>query len=135
VERALERANAKVVSKSMRSADLHTRLQAGRGRPGGVLTLVSPEELVSLELSPAKLLDGAWDGLSQKVRGWVKDHLVSRGRDALAADDVAALAASNLVNALDSLLASSLHSPPSIGPNGLRVPDRLVTEVLRRAGV
>lgn len=133
VERAMERAGAKLVTKARRDITMRDRVAAvDKGR---ALALVRPSELEAMGLTAADLLDGAWDSLSLKVRGWLRPYLELRGRSPLVADDQAALAASELCRRLDEYVVEHLHRTLPVGPTGLRVPDHIVMEALAGAGV
>ncbi|WP_116996378.1 hypothetical protein [Desertimonas flava] len=133
VDRAIDTAASRVVSKARKNLSIKDRIATvDKGR---VLTVVAPADLGELGLNAGQLLAGAWDTVGLKVRGWVRSYLEQRGRDGLAADDIAALASSNLCSALDRLVSDRLHTQLSPNGNGLRVPHRLVIDALAHAGV
>jgi hypothetical protein len=133
VERALERAGARLVTKARRTPTMRDRVAAVD--KAKALTLIRPAELDAIGLPPAALLDGAWDAFSMRVRQMVAAYLEAGGRSPLAADDIAALAASQLCTALDTFTIDHLHRPLQPGPTGLRIPDRLIVEALASSGV
>jgi hypothetical protein len=60
---------------------------------------------------------------------------VARGRPSLTADEVAALAASELCNRLQEFAVAHLHRPAPMLDSGLHVPEALVIEAMAAAGV
>jgi hypothetical protein len=135
LERALERAGSRVVNKARRDLTLKDRVSAMGKANGQLLTLVRPTELVQLGLPPDKLFADAWDSLAMRVRCWLRADLVARGRPSLTADEVAALAASELCNRLQEFAVAHLHRPAPMLDSGLHVPEALVIEAMAAAGV
>lgn len=94
IERALERAGTKLVTKARKDPTLRDRFaQVSKER---ALQMVRPDELVALGFGNGCLFDGAWDGLAMKARAWIKPQLEEAGMDPLTADERAAFAASQL---------------------------------------
>ena len=134
VERAVERANSRFVTKARRPKEAKARLATVTDR-ASALTAIAPSELTEMGLTPEVLLDGAWDAFALKTRGWVRAHLESQGRSPLVADDLAALAISGLCEALSVYVTENLHRPMPLMSSGLRIPERLVIQSLASAGV
>jgi len=136
VDRAFERAGARVVNRAKRDHGLRDRLGAVQvADKGRVLTLIRPTELTSLGFTVDGLLSGEWESFGAKCRTWVRLYLEDRGRPALVADDMAALASSPLVNSLSLFAASNLHRPLMVNAQGVKVPVKLVEAGLASAGV
>lgn len=132
--RAFELAGARFASHAKKDAGLRTRI-AGIDR-GQVLTAVAPSDLVQLGVTHEVLFDGAWKALNQNVRCWVRDYEQNaRGVESLIADDLGAVAAGNLCDALTLFVLDHRHSPIGRQRNGLAIPDELVLEALHGAGV
>lgn len=134
IDRAFELAGARFASHAKKDATLRDRI-AGIDR-GQVLTAVAPSDLERLGVSHEVLFDGAWKALNQRVKVWVRDYeQIARGASPLIADELGAMAASNLCNSLTLFVLDHRHSVPGRQRNGLAIPDELVLEALHSAGV
>jgi len=132
ITRALERSGSKVISLSQsKLPDLKARLT--NTRKDRVMSLVTSSDLAQLAITPKKLLDKAWDDLAVQAREWIQPHLEASGMDALTANDRAAFATHLLCETLQDLTTSKLTTSWRPGPNGLRVPNSLINEVLEQA--
>ena len=121
VERALERAASKVVTKFSRKAGI-AKINA--------LKLVSEDELTVAGMTRSDLLQGAWDSLGRKVEGWIRQALIDRGRMAVVADVLATQASMKMIESLDIYVRENMHADLTVWENGLRVPTFLVTYAL-----
>jgi hypothetical protein len=129
LERACEKAGARLVAKTTKLPEIRERL---RSAPKSMaLELVSAKELASVARLEDLFVD-AWGVLGQKVSTWVSGYLTDVGVDALAASDQAALVSSVLCAALNEFTLENAHLGFRPGANRLRVPDALV---LRSLGV
>lgn len=128
LERALERAGARLVSRANKSVELRDRLRSVDKRLA--LTLIGPTELRKLGLTANALVSDAWDDLSLRARRWISAELCRAGQDSLTADDRAALAASNLCSTLHEWVVSNLHDQFPLLGNQMRVPDHIVVNAV-----
>jgi hypothetical protein len=127
LERALEKAGARLVAKSTKVPDIRERL---RSAPKiHALELVSADDLAPV-VKLEELFADAWDMFGAKVATWVTAHLTDAGVDTLAASDQGALVSSVLCASLDEFTLSKVHQGFPPGPNRLRVPDALVLRAL-----
>jgi hypothetical protein len=92
--------------------------------------VLSPVDLAAMHTSLVKLFDGAWDGVTIRMRSWIRNELIAAGVDSFDADDRAAHAASQLCAAMNALVLDHVHTGVKTGANGLRVPDALVAAAL-----
>lgn len=133
VERAFEVAGGRLISKAGKTPQIRDRFTTvPKGR---VCEQVAPKDLADLGLSPSSLFHEAWSSFATRARSFVCTHLEASGKSHLIADDLAALAASNLCNALDAYATETLHRGRPVHANGMSVPDQLVAEALLSAGV
>lgn len=134
VDRAIERASSKVVTRAKSGApDLRDRLAAVPKRD--VLCTVTRADLATMGVSTDHLVAGAWDQLVPKARLWIGEELRAAGVDALTADDRAALAASQLADGLDAWLRTHLHDRLWPGSGGYVMPRSVVLAALTDASV
>lgn len=133
VERALEKAAARFVTKARRVEGLRQRVEHVQGT--AVLTAVSPSDLLSVDCPPAMLLAKAWDSFGDNARRWVKTYAMNLGADQLSADDLAALASSKLCESLQELMTLNMHERLPVTGNGTKVNSALISNALRAAGV
>jgi len=133
LDRAFERAGTRLASSVVNKKDdpLCDRVR-GVDRVM-VMSLASPADLSRIDLSPTKLLDGAWDRISATARKLIREYLEAEGENPLLADDKSALAASNLCQELDTYARFMLHRSLPTHTNGMRVPDDLVIRALSAA--
>jgi len=128
LERAFERAGARIVTHCQKDPSLKDRTRAvPKVR---ACTLVTRDELARMKLTPEMLLAEAWTSFSSKAREWFRDYLEGQGLDHLTADDRAALATSQLERDLDALAKDYLFRGLPAARNGLRVPRELVERAL-----
>jgi hypothetical protein len=133
VERALEKAASRFVTKARRVDGLKQRIDHVKG--SAVLASVGPSDLLSVDCPPAMLLEAAWDTFGQNSRRWVRSYLVNNGMNQLAADDTAALASSKLCEGLQELVTLNMHERLPVTGNGTTVNSTLISNALRAAGV
>lgn len=132
VGRALERSGAKVISLAQsKNPELKARLT--NARKDRVMSLVTSADLAQLSITPRKLLDKSWDDIAAQAREWIQAHLEANGVDAMEANDRAAFASHHLCERLQELTTTKLTTSWRNGPNGLRVANALVNEVLEQA--
>jgi hypothetical protein len=134
LERAMERAGSRLVNKARKDVTLRDRV-GSVGKKAQVLTMVRPTELTQLGLEPHVLFADAWDSLGMRARCWLRADLVGRGRTQLVADEIAALAATELCEALQTFAVEHLHRQAPLLDSGLHVPEQLVITALASAGV
>lgn len=134
IERALERAGSRLVTKARKPGEMRDRLATARDK-AMALTLVRPDELAAVGLTADVLMDGAWDSLAIRGRAWVRQFMEARGRSPLVADDLAALAMNELCSVLDSYVRTQMHDRLPLFDNGLRVSESLVVNALASVGV
>ena len=129
LERALERGASRLINQSKGDRTIKDRL-AGVDKVEA-FQLVGPAELSTLGLSAASLFAGSWDTFSPKARRWIREWSETTNHlSAPVADDLAALAVSDLCDRLESWMFMHLHRGVPLGVNGLRVPDELVEGAL-----
>lgn len=129
IDRAMERAGARLVTKSTRNLVLRDRLRAiDKSR---ALLMVTAGELASVGCDAASLLEGAWDQLSLRTRYWVRDYLVECGASEMQADDGAVLAAGAICEEMQAFVTAGMHVGFPNRANRLRVPEDLVVRALR----
>lgn len=133
VERALEKASSRFVTKARRKEGLRERIEHSQGV--AVLAKVSPSDLLSVDCPPALLLEGAWDTFGDNARRWVRTYALNYGLDQPHADDVAAIASSKLCEGLQGLVTLNMHERLPVTGNGTRVNSALISNALRDAGV
>jgi hypothetical protein len=128
LERALEKAGARLVTKTTKNEEMKARLRAvPKAR---ALELVTAKELKSLGVSLDDITKDAWSTLAVRTTEWVVAYLTDQGMSELSASDHAALAASTLCAAMQEFVADNAHAGFPVGPNRLRVPDALVLRAL-----
>jgi hypothetical protein len=130
MERAVEQAGSRVVSMAGRHKDPTIKDRLKSVPKSRVLTVLSPVDLAAMHTSLVKLFDGAWDGVTIRMRSWIRNELIAAGVDSFDADDRAAHAASQLCAAMNALVLDHVHTGVKTGANGLRVPDALVAAAL-----
>lgn len=136
IERALERAASRFVSKARRNPELKERVAAYKGATTTqVLTAVGSQEMALVDCPADDLLKGAWDLYGMNARRWIRSYLETRGTDALRADDSAAFASSELCESLQTFMEQHLHDTLPMQPNQTRVAENLIVNALRSAGV
>lgn len=129
LERALERGASRLINQSKSDRTIKDRL-AGVDKVEA-FQLVGPTELSTLGLSATALFAGSWDTFSPKARRWIREWSETTNHlSAPVADDLAALAVSELCDRLESWMFMHLHRGVPLGANGLRVPDELVEDAL-----
>lgn len=133
IERAVERAAARVVTAGRRHPDLGKKLASTPKLD--VFTVVGPADLTALGVRIDDLFADAWDQFAAKAQVWLRDAAVAQGMTFAAADDMAVLSAGALVDRLNQWTLGTLHVGASRGANGLLVPHDLVEDVVSfRAG-
>lgn len=138
MERALERAGARAVSRlNMAKTDSSKLAAADRLRSSDkrqVLALLSSSDLTALNLTPAQLLDGAWDEFLVKAAGWIQPWVVAKtGRNGSWSADTSQAVATELCGALHTLALSDRGARTY--EDGLRVPEELVVRALETVGM
>jgi hypothetical protein len=133
LERALEKAASRFVTKARRVDGLKQRVENVKGV--AVLTAVGPSDLVSVDCPPQMLLAEAWDTFGLNVRRWIRSYCQQWGLDSLAADDTAAFASSKLCEMMQELVVSNMHERMPVTGNGTRVHSILISQALHDAGV
>lgn len=133
LERAREKAAAKLVSKARNMPSLQDRFTSVHDKVRA-LTLVLPNELTTAGLTVNGLLDGAWSKFGQNTRSWVRSWLEARGVEGFTADEIAALAASNLQNDLHAYAAQYMLRDLPVEADGLHISSAFVLRALGAAG-
>jgi len=128
LDRALEKAGARLVTKASKDPELRDRLRAAPKHQA--LELVNSSELVRVNVDYDSLFAEAWSQFAPKCRLWIAEHLVDQGVDQMTADDRAALATSSVCDALDGYIAEHAGTGFRVGPNRLKVPDALVLRAM-----
>lgn len=132
VGRALERSGAKVISLAQsKNPELKARLT--NTKKDRVMSMVTSADLAQLSITPKRLLDKSWDDLAAQARDWIQAHLEANDVEALDANDRAAFASHLLCEQLQEITTSKLMTSWRNGPNGLRVPNSLINDVLEQA--
>jgi hypothetical protein len=135
VERAFERAGSKVTAAAQGHRKDPTLRDRLNGRDKATATaMITSTELKSLGLTSGDLLSGAFDNFALKARGWLRDFMVREGLEGMAADEQAAFAISQLCGGLEAYSRDFLHRGLPTHPNGLRVPDEMVSVALSSLG-
>lgn len=132
LDRALERAGARIVTKSMKRPELKERLRSVPKQQA--LQLVDASELAAMSLTIDDLFVDAWTSLGNKTRMWIAEHLVDTGVDSLTAEDRAAFASTMVCTALADYVQKNAVSGFRVGPNRLRIPDAVVLSALGSLG-
>ena len=131
LERALERAGNRVLSRSAKVPELRDRWRdASRGE---VLASMSAVEFDLLGLDRVELVGDAWDGFAEKARSWIRDWLIGEGESSFVADEVAGRVVVDVARHLDDWLVAGVGRSIPVGANGLRVPYALISEPLADA--
>lgn len=130
LDRALERAGAKFITKASRDPDMREQLKSVP--KDQVLTLVSSGQLVKYEVTNEFLLDDAWDQLGRRSREWVRGFLATECGNELQADDIAVLVSSSLCQAMQEFTIQHMHEGFR-KRNGFRIPLELVLKALQPA--
>lgn len=133
VERALEKASARFVTKARRVEGLKQRVEHVKGT--AILAAVAPSDLLAVDCPPALLLEGAWASFGENARRWVRTYALNHGLDQPQAEDVAATAMSKLCEGLQELVTLNMHERLPVTGNGTRVNSALISNALRAAGV
>lgn len=117
VDRAIEKATSRVLPRIPGGRDRAKRV--GRGQ---ALTVFTVADLDQAGITVDSLLEDAWEPFAAKARVWLTDFL----GDARAVEAVIG----ELTSALHEHTAREFHRPPVRYENGLRIPDKLVTDAL-----
>lgn len=133
LERALEKAASRFVTKARRVDGLKQRVEHVKGV--AVLAAVGPSDLASVKCPPQVLLIEAWDTFGLNARRWVRSYCEAWGLEALMADDTAAFASSKLCEMMQELVVSNMHERMPVQGNGTRVHSMLIANALHAAGV
>lgn len=128
IDRAVERAGAKLVTKARRSESMRQKVSAVDKVKA--LTVLDAHELVELGLTPDVLLDGAWIGFEDKARTWIRSYLEENGSKPVFAEDASKYGARELCGSLDEYVTRHLHGQVPLQASGLRVPSELVEKAL-----
>jgi len=127
LERALERAANRVLSR-MNGKHPVLRDAFRRVPKPEVLGRMTELDYRSLDVTRDELLADAWDGFRLKARAWTRDALCDQGESVLVAEEVAMVAANDLILRLDALVSGQARL--DVRSDGLRVPHELVRESL-----
>lgn len=133
IDRAFEVAGSRVLSKARKDSPLRSRTANIAKREA--LTVIAPSELDDLGATFQFMFHDAWKDVMQRVRGWVRVYCQSRGCPPLEADEKAARAASNLVNALTMFVVDHQHDTLPRQANGLLIGDEVVQDAFIEAGI
>lgn len=133
VRRAMERAGNRVRSSTQGKSELTMLVdRCANKTPREVMALVTPADLRQMSLRPERLIDGAWDELSDRTREWITDFLVLGGMDIPGATERAAVSAFSLTEQLGKLTIDQMFRPLRTH-QGLAVDRDLVVGVLADA--
>lgn len=128
LHRAMEKAGARLITKASRDQAIRDRLRAGG--QDKAFTMVTDDEMKRIGANTQALMAGAWDRLAIQARGWLRAYMEALGMEGFAADDAAALAASNLCEAMGEYVERNRALGFRRQRNGTNVPDKLVIDCI-----
>jgi len=135
IDRALEKAGSRAVSRiNLNKIDSSKLPAADRLRldKSKALSSLGPADFSALGVTPEQLLDGAWDDLAMKVRGWVQPWVVARcGFNGAASVDVARNISEELCARLQTITLADRGT--RLYDDGMKIPPSVVVAALETA--
>jgi hypothetical protein len=128
LDRALERAGARVLTASRRNEALSNRL--AKVDKTQILATTTAAELRAMGLTFHALFHDAWDPFTLLATPWVRAWLESTGMDPLTATSMADHAVRHLTTGLDQFMTSHLHRRMDVQGDGLRIPAAAIEDAL-----
>lgn len=131
-DRALERAGSRILTAAQRVPTFRGRFSAHR--PADIPSMLTPDDLATLKVSAALLLDGSWDTFTVLARDWLGDYFVKLGASGARAERTAGEATAALVAALGRWGAANFHGARVRNrATGLRAPVEMIANVVTQA--